>query len=221
MKNKIPRYKILFNYSFILNKSLNDKIKKENLKKEKQILNECSFHPKTNYSNYYKNQKKPIKLINESLFNRNNFWNKKKQIKKTKILLNNLEIENNNLKPIKNHFNYYKINNFNIHTNEIVNDPESYENYINLRKKYFKNKENEKIKNLNFVGSGNFYNGNKTIIKEFYFQTEKNNLKRNFIKRSKSSNQFLKNQFIKNSNNKNNIINNNNNKNNYFYYYYY
>ena len=196
MKNKIPRYKILFEYSFVLNKSLNEKIKKENLKKEKQILNECSFHPKTNYSNFYK-KKKPIKLINESLIKRNNFWNKKKQIKKTKILLNKIENENNNFKPKKNF--YYKIN-FNTNANEIVNDPESYENYINSKKKYLKTKENKKFKDSNFVGSGNFYNGNKTEIKEFVFQTEKNYLKRNFIKRSKSNNQFLHNQFIKNYN---------------------
>ena len=86
--------------------------------------------------------------------------------------------------------------NINKLTENIVNDPESYVEYIQRQQKIRNEKKNFEKKRNNTPGNGNIYNGKRTIIKEFNFETSKLNLNKspsysNIIRYRNNNNNYI------------------------------
>ena len=172
--SKVPRWVQLYNYSKQLNKSKELKslnASKNNIELE---LSECTFHPITHFTHVLHTKKRSSHEILNSLNERHNKWNniKTKKIKSLYIQKENKEYNNFSFCPnIQRDMNYFT--NVNKKTEEVVLDPESYNLYINQRKKYIDSINNEKKKRQLTPGSGKIWKETPTKVKEFTFETDK------------------------------------------------
>ena len=212
MSYNVPRWLRLYDYSKKLNLSREKKtIEKNNLNLQTE-QQECTFHPNTHYTSFYKENQLNTNEINNSLIERYNKWNKKKmnKIKRIFIQKRNNQEKIYTYKPnIKRDNRYFT--NVNKLTENIVNDPESYIEYIQRQEKIRNEKKNLEKKRNNTPGNGNIYNGKRTIIKEFNLETSKLNLNKcpsySNIIRYRNNNNYIFNS------NLNSILNSNFNSN--------
>ena len=78
MSYNVPRWLRLYNYSKKLNISREKKtIEKNNLNLQTE-QQECTFHPNTHFTSFYKENHLNTNELNNSLLERYNKWNKKK-----------------------------------------------------------------------------------------------------------------------------------------------
>lgn len=172
--SKVPRWVQLYNYSKQLNKSKELKslnASKNNIEVE---ISECTFHPITHFTHVLHTKKRTSHEILNSLNERHNTWNniRTKKIKSIYIQKENKEYNNFSFCPnIQRDMNYFT--NVNKKTEEVVLDPESYNLYINQRKKYIDSINTEKKKRQLTPGSGKIWRETPTKVKEFIFETDK------------------------------------------------
>ena len=215
------RYKRLYNLSK-LNKAKAENYRQKIMEqRDIEELAECSFAPKINKEYKYKKVtliKNKNSIMNKSktrekregitdviildLLKRQDEWLKKKN---KKIEINTLNAKKKIKKelifaPEINRKNQKLINDMKIGTQEIVVDPESYQEFIDRNKKNVRNFSIKKNNNQDFKKIKNFLNNNK------YDYTEHKLLNKNIIKKYSFSKSKSKNKQSKSVGEKNNII---------------
>lgn len=222
MSYNVPRWLRLYNYSKKLNISREKKTIEQNNKNLKTEAQECTFHPNTHYSSFYKEKPLNTEEINNSILERYNEWNKKKmnKIKRIYIQKRNNQEKICTYAPNIKRDNRYFINLKKI-TEDVVNDPESYVEYIQRKEKLRNEKKLIEKQRALTPGNGNIYNGKRTVIKEFNLETNKIKFNKclsysNIIKNNLSVNNDNKKFIIIQTRNNSGKKNSNSNTNNIF-----
>ena len=188
------RWNFLYNLDKLKQIQLKDQIKEHKKKLEEEILNECTFTPKIN------KKKNSIYILNNNLnvIKRLEKWNERK-----KEHIKDLNREKNN-KLMKECFFTPEINNnlnksqLKLKAIKLLEDPESYNQYLKRLEKKRKNEERLKRQNS--------YSGNCFYIKKLNnnYDYTKHSLTEKILPKS-LSNKFIKNYNLKNYINYDNI----------------
>ena len=176
---KIERWNILYNLNRLKQNKLKKQIEEKKKKEEEEFIKKCTFNPKINKKSNYS-------IYNLNLFQRNNIWNKKKQDKIDYLSksLNNKLMKNCYFSPEINKENI--LLNIKIQTNQLLEDPESYNQYIKRLKIKRDNIEyNKKIKNST-PGSGLIWN-NKPKKYNLEYDYRNHKIRNEILPKSKSS----------------------------------
>ena len=211
---KIERWDYLYNLNKIKKDKLKEQIEEKRKKDEEDLISECTFKPKINKNNNFNNS---FSLTNYNysrndiydnldFVQRTKIWNKIKQNKINTLskTVNNIRMKECYFSPEINKENCLKKIKIKNKTSNLLEDPESYNQYI----KRLKNKRDmielqKKIENTT-PGSGLIWNNNpKTYNLEYDYR---NHLYTDrVLPKSKSKTNF--NNEINNENNNDNEIN--------------
>ncbi len=201
----------LYNLNKVRQNRLNKQIEEKRKKDDEDLISECTFSPKINknlslnhsFSIMNNNNSKNENFFHSlNLFQRQNAWNTKKQ-NKINFLSNSLiekSMKECIFSPEINKDDYLNKTKINYKTNKVLEDPESYNQYI---KRLERKREMEKLKKKNqrmTPGSGYIWNNKPKKYDLKYDYTSHSNSKK-ILPRSKSSNNLI----VKH---KNNNINN-------------
>ena len=201
----------LYNLNKVRQNKLNKQIEEKRKKDDEDLISECTFSPKINKNISLNNSFSIINNDNSknenffsclNLFQRQNVWNTKKQ-NKINSLSNSLiekKMKECYFTPEINNDDYLNKTKINHKTSKLLEDPESYNQYI---KRLEKKREIEEMKKKNqrmTPGSGYIWN-NKPKKYDLKYDYRSHSNTKKILPRSKSSNNLI----VKNKNNNINI----------------
>ena len=215
--NKIERWDYLYNLNKIKQEKLKEQIEEKKKKDEEDLISECTFTPKinknTNFNNSFSltnyNYSRNEIYDNLDFVQRAKIWNNIKQNKINNLskTINNIRMKECYFSPEINKENCLKKIKIKNKTTNLLEDPESYNQYIKrLKKKRDMIELQKQIENTT-PGSGLIWNNNpKTFNLEYDYR---NHLYTDRVLPKSKSNKNLNNDII-NENNNDNEINNRN-----------